>query len=278
MTPEGAVEQTDSHAEVTEPPADGGDPEAVPKDESDSQPGAELSAPQVPLLKEEDGIAPEVMTSPAPRPVSPSTDNDEPSATPPPESLRKMLERTADQQWFREWVNERWWPSVNAEHDRIGPNRVWFFVVRGIQVAAAAALPVFATAGTLTSSHEWGWATVGVSLLLAVAVAFDQVYRPGIRWRHAYETFYNLTDAAWRYVDRRYREQFPISPETDALVKHVEAIIVGSEQSYLRDIANLNTASNGTQTTTNVPADDQPNGTHSRGALGKQPERQDAPR
>jgi hypothetical protein len=154
------------------------------------------------------------------------------------------------------WSRERWWEEVWQQHGKIGPNRVIFFVVRIGAVAGAAAIPVFATAGTLTSGHTWGWVTVAVSLLIALLLAFDQVYRPGERWRTAYQVYHELVDAGWNYLEARM-------PGTDGKAKQpywgfvnsVELSIIDYGREYLRDIANLNTGPPTKQTTKSVARD-----------------------
>jgi hypothetical protein len=147
------------------------------------------------------------------------------------------------------WSKDRWWPEVRAAHGRIKPNRIVFFIVRIILVGGAASLPVFATAGTLTTGHTWGWVTVVVSLVLALVVAFDQVYRPGPRWRSGYDDYHQLVNSAWLYLEDL--EDGAVHPDAayGQFVRTVEDIIERHRVEYLRDIANLNT-STGTQTST----------------------------
>jgi hypothetical protein len=139
------------------------------------------------------------------------------------------------------WLDERWWPEVRDAHGRIGPYRVMFFVVRIGQVFGAAALPVFATAGTLTTTQFWGWVTVAVSLVIALLVAFDHVFRPGVRWRVAYQTFHQLVDAAWAYLAAPVQ-----APDANQqFVQSTEQTIADERRNYLQDIANLNTSADG---------------------------------
>jgi hypothetical protein len=147
------------------------------------------------------------------------------------------------------WTEERWWPEVRSAHGRIEPNRLLFFFVRIGQVSGAAAIPVFATAGTLTSGHTWGWVTVVVSLLLALLVGFDQVYRPGIRWRAGYDEFHALVNAAWTYLESTKEPTASNEPTFPSFVKTVEGIIAAQRVDYLRDIASLNTTVGGLEGT-----------------------------
>jgi hypothetical protein len=154
--------------------------------------------------------------------------------------LREALaERTPDPA-DRLWLDQRWWPNAREAHGKISPNRIWFMIVRIGQVSGAAALPVFATAGTLTSGHAWGWLTVGVSLMVAVVVAFDHVYRPGIRWRAAYKSFHEFIDTAWLYLETPEPVEKPGDP-FDKFLRSTETTIANQQSEYLRDIANLNT-------------------------------------
>jgi uncharacterized protein DUF4231 len=162
------------------------------------------------------------------------------------EPLRRRLE-DADQR-AAGWANDRWWPEVWSEHGKIGPNRLLFFVVRIGQVAGAASIPVFATAGTLTSGHTWGWVTVVVSLVVALLVAFDTVYRPGARWRLAYQSYHELIDAAWTYLEHSARVVDAEKDPYARFVHTVEGTVSSQQRDYLRDIANLNTTSGGTDT------------------------------
>jgi len=154
------------------------------------------------------------------------------------------------------WSKSRWWPEVRAENNKIGPNRILFFVVRIGEVFGAAAVPVFATAGTLTSGHAWGWVTVGVSLLVALLLAFDRVYRPGPRWRVAYESYHQLVDAAWSYLEPQIQTSAANEGSDVKFMQTVEQIIANQQRNYLQDIANLNTTpgvADGTTASSQVP-------------------------
>jgi hypothetical protein len=182
------------------------------------------------------------------------------------EGLRAGLNARATNDRERTWLDERWLVEVVRAHGKVGPNRWWFFVVRIGQVSGAAALPVFATAGTLTTGEFWGWVTVAVSLVLALLVGLDYVYRPGVRWRVAYQSYHDLIDAAWAYLeapedarpqdepgaqgdsataDAKPSTHVQASPPQDpyqTFVLAVETTIANQQSAYLRDIANLNTA------------------------------------
>ena len=152
---------------------------------------------------------------------------------------RLLVKAASEDADFKAWLEHRWWTEVLQAHRKVGRNRFYFLMIRTLQVSGAAALPVLATAGTLTSGHYWGWWTVGVSLAVALLVAVDQVCRPGLRWRVAYESYHQLIRAAWTYL-------VPVAPPPDSasktFLKTVEAIIANREFEYLRDIANLNTS------------------------------------
>jgi hypothetical protein len=169
------------------------------------------------------------------------TDADRKKITKELEPLRQRFEK-ADR-GVASWANDRWWPEVYSEHGKIGPNRLLFFVVRIGQVAGAAAIPVFATAGTLTNGRTWGWVTVIVSLVVALLVAFDTVYRPGTRWRVGYQSYHQLVDAAWAYLEHPVHEADAKKNPYARLVQTVEGIVSTQQREYLRDIANLNTSS-----------------------------------
>lgn len=157
------------------------------------------------------------------------------------QALSGQLADSADEN-LGKWSAERWGPEVVRLHGKIGPNRTWFFIVRIGQVAGAASLPVFATVGTLGSGDTWRWVTVAVSLAVALLTAFDQVYRPGLRWRSAYQYYHELVDAGWTYVETLASRERPADTPATALVATVENALKRQRLDYLRDIANLNTA------------------------------------
>jgi len=162
------------------------------------------------------------------------------------EPLRQRFDQ-ADQ-GTASWARDRWWPEVWSEHGKIGPNRFLFFVVRIGQVAGAASIPVFATAGTLTNGHTWGWVTVIVSLVVALLGAFDTVYRPGARWRLAYQSYHQLIDAAWAYLEHPVHDADAQKSPYARLVQTVEGIVSTQQREYLRDIASLNTSGASSET------------------------------
>ena len=157
--------------------------------------------------------------------------------------LRDSLQAHSEES-DKTWLDERWWPETRRAHGKISPSRVLFFVVRIGEVSGAAALPVFATAGTLTEGHFWGWVTVAVSLMVALLVAFDTVYRPGVRWRAAYQSFHQLVDAAWLYLEAPVDQAKPREAYLH-FQRSVQATITNQQREYLRDIANLNTTATG---------------------------------
>jgi hypothetical protein len=140
------------------------------------------------------------------------------------------------------WAKDRWWPEVRDNHGKIGPNRTYYFVVRIGQVFGAAALPVFATAGTLTTGQFWGWVTVVVSIIVAFLVAFDQVYRPGERWRLAFETYHQLIDASWTYFEAPLHKDGASHDPYVKLVDTLERAVDSQQRQYLRNIAHIDGA------------------------------------
>jgi Protein of unknown function (DUF4231) len=163
-------------------------------------------------------------------------------------SLSSQLASSADKD-LATWSTERWVPEAVSLHGKIGPNRIWFFVVRIGQVAGAASLPVFATAGTLGSGNTWRWVTVAVSLTVALLTAFDQVYRPGLRWRGAYQYYHELVDAGWVYVETMANQARRANTPASVFVTTVENALKRQRIDYLRDIANLNTSASGAEGT-----------------------------
>jgi hypothetical protein len=87
------------------------------------------------------------------------------------------------------------------------------------------------------------------SLVLALLVGFDQVYRPGIRWRAGYDEYHALVNAAWKYLETTKETPSSDDAKFPAFVKTVEGVIAAQRIDYLRDIANLNTTAGGLEGT-----------------------------
>ncbi|MGZ4723681.1 MAG: DUF4231 domain-containing protein, partial [Ilumatobacteraceae bacterium] len=101
---------------------------------------------------------------------------------------------------------ERWETEIFEVSKRLDWGLRGFQALRTITLVGTATVAVLASVGK-TSADAAGWqtATLVVSLILAIATAFDQVLRPGSRWRSKKEYRESLVNAAWDLVNAQGR-------------------------------------------------------------------------
>jgi hypothetical protein len=101
------------------------------------------------------------------------------------------------------WAKDRWLRGISFLRPRITGNRRAATGLRGPIVFGALLVPILATAGATTAkAGPWRWATVAVSVIVALCTAIDQVYRPASRWRLARATRSALEAEGWAFLQR----------------------------------------------------------------------------
>lgn len=139
-----------------------------------------------------------------------------------------------------EWAGE-WLYGISYLNRRNIVNRRAVRWLRGPVVFGALLVPILAT-GAANSPREpfWRWATVGVSIVVALCTAIDQVVRPAERWRQVRQTQAALEAEGWTFLERagRYAE-----PDDTArfhmLFEAVERLWSEYERMYLSHIAQV---------------------------------------
>ncbi len=101
------------------------------------------------------------------------------------------------------WANDRWLRGIQFLRPRISVNRRVANGLRAPIVFGALLVPVLATGGaTNAKAPFWRWATLAISVVVALCTAIDQVFRPASRWRAARATRSALEAEGWTYLQR----------------------------------------------------------------------------
>jgi len=137
------------------------------------------------------------------------------------------------------WARDRWLRGISFLRPRISGNRRAAITLRWPMVFGALLVPILATGGaTAANAGSWRWATVVVSVFVALCTALDQVYRPASRWRLARSTRSALEAEGWAFLQRtgKYANQ-----DDDAcfaaFFDAVEGLWRDYEQVYLSQVA-----------------------------------------
>ncbi len=99
------------------------------------------------------------------------------------------------------WANDRWLSGISHLEGRIRGNRKAVYWLRGPIVFGSLLVPILATgAVNSTDSLFWPWATVVISVFVALCTSIDQVIRPAARWRLVRETRGALEAEGWAFL------------------------------------------------------------------------------
>src|SRR4051812_42045901 len=98
------------------------------------------------------------------------------------ESFGTMIETSSLTSAQREWAEVRWRHEALRMFRESGTYRRRFVGLRTVATLSSLSVPVFAGLATVSGSH-WEVATLVVGALGAAAVAGDQIFKFGARWR-----------------------------------------------------------------------------------------------
>lgn len=137
------------------------------------------------------------------------------------------------------WANDRWLYGISHLGRRISGSRKTVYWLRGPTVFGSLLVPILATgAANSAEAPFWRWATVVVSLIVALCTAIDQVVRPAARWRLVREARSALEAEGWAFLQRvgkyassNHDERFQL------FFTAVEAIWSEYERTYLSQVA-----------------------------------------
>ena len=139
-----------------------------------------------------------------------------------------------------EWAGE-WLYGISYLNGRNILNRRAVRWLRGPVVFGALLVPILATgAANAPGEPFWRWATVGVSIAVALCTAIDQVVRPAERWRQVRQTQGALEAEGWAFLERAGRYAEPDDTvRFHMLFEAVERLWSQYEQMYLSHIVQV---------------------------------------
>jgi hypothetical protein len=150
----------------------------------------------------------------------------------------------------KEMLRERWlgqlaWFSRQARHAR--RRYLWLrfpVVIGGVAVPALVTLVLSADGGSVAwlpflSANDLRLLTFGVSLLVALLAAADELFHYGDRWRHYRRTAELLKSLGWQYLmlNGAFRRQPNHSAAFTAFTERVEDVLNDDVEGYLSGIA-----------------------------------------
>ncbi len=147
------------------------------------------------------------------------------------------------------WANDRWLYGISHLSRKTTGNRKTVYWLRAPTVFGSLLVPILATgAANSTEQPFWRWATVAVSLAVALCTALDQVVRPAARWRLVRETRSGLEAEGWAFLGRagKYAE---VDDDTRfrTFFEAVETLWANYEGIYLSQVAHSQELPNSVQ-------------------------------
>ncbi len=138
----------------------------------------------------------------------------------------------------KSWAEDRWLHGIAYLAPRITANRRQVFLLRAPTLFGALLVPILATAGASSPNASfWRWLTVGVSVVVALCTAIDQVVRPAVHWRLARETRGALETEGWAFLQRTGRYSGRNDDECfQMLFEAVEQLWSQYERMYLAQV------------------------------------------
>ncbi len=118
--------------------------------------------------------------------------------------MSALLDELDLQPMERELLRRRWLEQVAWTSDRARTARRWFYVLRLPVVVGGVAVPGLVSVALSTSNvpglEYLRWLTFGVSLLVAIFAALEEVFHFGERWRHYRRTSEVLKAVGWHFL------------------------------------------------------------------------------
>jgi hypothetical protein len=162
---------------------------------------------------------------------------DRPTTDRPPDDLERAVDTLAmsdDKKW---WMKGRWLGQVRWFDAKAETANRWHYVFRIIAIGGGVLIPPLVSVNPGPNADEllnWAHPTAFVlSVLVASAVALDELFHWGERWRHYRRTAELLKMEGWLFIEGggRYREHqhranfhdrfFPIfATKVEDLVRH----------------------------------------------------------
>jgi len=152
------------------------------------------------------------------------------------------LDLDPNQQRFMEY---RWRDQTAFFRGRVQENRKYFYWLRMVAVVGAVTVPALVGLNVAGSAARGvKWSAFGLSLLVAIVTAWEQLFRFGQRWRLYRQALDAMRAEAWRFAqllppysgkkhgepDNAHRSLFPLFAEK------VEAIVKEFGEEYVEDV------------------------------------------
>jgi hypothetical protein len=154
------------------------------------------------------------------------------------EALRSaMRDLELEERWQRRLgerlVSQLEWMEHHAER-----NRMLHQGFRLVAILAAVTVPALVSLNLTGETATWvRWATFALSLMAAMAMAVDQYFAFGEKWRHYRRVAESLKREGWSFVEGiGPYERLNLERAAHVLAEHVETILHGEVETYVRTV------------------------------------------
>jgi hypothetical protein len=158
------------------------------------------------------------------------------------ERLGEILETLDLTPFQKEMLRDRWLDQTVWISQRARQTRRWYYRFRVPVVVGGVAIPglisVSLTAAQLGTLEWLRWVTFGVSVLVAVLAALEEIFHFGDRWRHYRRTAERLKSLGWQYMmlNGPFRKFQTHSEAYAAFTDQVEDILNEDVEGYLESV------------------------------------------
>lgn len=163
-------------------------------------------------------------------------------------SLKELIYSLHLPESKKRFLVDRWLDQIQWMEGKAASCQRKYYWSRRILIVAAAFVPVLTTTSATfsaqgDSTHYAGeimrWLSVGLSLLVAIAAAWEEFFRYGERWRHYRHTIEQLKTEGWLYLERsgKYAEYPSHNRAHSAFVLSVEQVLASDVERFVNQIA-----------------------------------------
>ncbi len=163
-------------------------------------------------------------------------------------SLKELIGALRLPESKKRFLVDRWLDQIQWMEGKAAACQRKYYWSRRIVIVAAAFVPVLTTTSASLSEQEgyshlageiMRWLSIGLSLLVTIAAAWEEFFRNGERWRHFRHTIEHLKSEGWLYLERsgKYAEYPSHNRAHSAFVLSVEQLLAEDVERFVNQIA-----------------------------------------
>jgi len=138
----------------------------------------------------------------------------------------------------KQMLKSRWLDQVTWAANRARSARNWYYSLRLTAIIGGILIPISVMVGQIESVRWMSWVATGLGALVSIAVAIEEFFDYGERWRHFRSTAELLKSEGWQFfqLSGAYSRRKSHNDAYEKFATRVEEIIQSDVQVYISKI------------------------------------------